>query len=144
MDDIRGTTIAFEGAGVLLQGGSGAGKSDLAVRLIEAGARLIADDYTALRVRDGRLYAAAPPSIRGLLEVRGLGVIRLAAAEEPCPLVCAIELVAPADVPRLPEDAWCTLVGVALPLFRLAPFEASAPAKVRLAVRIVTGSIIRL
>lgn len=144
MDEIRGTAIAFEGAGVLLRGGSGAGKSDLALRLIEAGARLIADDYTMLRVREGRLFAVAPPGIRGLLEVRGVGIIRLVATEEPCPLVCAIDLVAAVDVPRFPEDARCTLLGIALPLFRLAPFEASAPAKVRLAVRIVTGGIIRL
>lgn len=144
MDEIRGTAVSVDGAGVLLQGGSGAGKSDLALRLIEAGARLIADDYTTVSVRDGLLCAIAPAGIRGLLEVRGLGVVRCEPALEPCPLVVAIELVAPEDVPRLPEDARCTISGVALPQFRLAPFEASAPAKVRLAVRIVTGSIIRL
>ncbi len=143
METIRGTAIALGFEGVLLQGGSGAGKSDLALRLIEGGARLIADDYTRIHVRDGRLHAAAPDGIRGLLEVRGLGVLRCEPIDT-APLAVAVELVAPACVPRLPDPLTVSFLGVALPLFRLAPFEASAPAKVRLAVHIVTGGIIRL
>lgn len=143
MDRIRGTVVALGPSGVLLRGGSGSGKSDLALRLIADGARLVSDDYTAIAVRDGRLHASAPAAIRGLLEVRGLGVLRIEPAGE-TPLALVIELVAPDAVPRLPDETGCTLHGITVPLFRLAPFEASAPAKVRLAVRIVTGGIIRL
>lgn len=143
MEAVRGTTVAIDGSGVLLRGVSGAGKSDLALRLIDGGARLVADDYTRLAAHGGRLIATAPAGIRGLIEVRGLGVLRCEPLDEVA-LAAVVDLVAPADVPRMPEDARCFLYGIALPLYRLAPFEASAPAKVRLAVRIATGGIIRL
>jgi serine kinase of HPr protein (carbohydrate metabolism regulator) len=143
MIHVRGTCIAIDGRGLLLQGDSGSGKSDLALRLIEDGARLVADDYTDVSARDGALLASAPEAIRGLLEVRGLGIVRLdwlAAA----PIVAAIELVPAAEVPRMPEADTLLLLGIGLPRFRLAAFEASAPAKVRLALRLVTGGIMRV
>ncbi len=120
------------GVGVLLRGPPGSGKSDLALRLIGAGAWLVADDQVEIRRAGDGLIAAAPPAIAGLLEVRGLGPVRLAAAET-APLGLVIDLVAAAGVERLPRPATAEYQGVALPLYRLAPFEASAPDKVRLA-----------
>lgn len=75
--NIHASCIALRGAGVLLLGASGAGKSDLALRLIESGARLVADDRTILFVKNGALHAKAPPSIKGLLEIRGVGIVKL-------------------------------------------------------------------
>ena len=72
-----GTCVAVDGRGVLLRGPSGAGKSDLALRLIDRGAELVADDRVALVSSAGVLTASAPPALRGLMEVRGLGVFRL-------------------------------------------------------------------
>jgi HPr kinase/phosphorylase len=140
MERIRGTCVAVDGRGVLLRGPSGAGKSDLALRLIDEGARLVADDYTDIESRDGRLFASAPPEISGMIEVRGLGILRVA-AEPSVALDVAIDLVAAADVPRMPRPEKLEILGVSVPVFRLAPFEASAPAKVRLAVRLATGGI---
>lgn len=74
METVHATTIAIDGAGVLLRGPSASGKSDLALRLIDDGARLVADDRTVLALRDGIVEASAPPSIRGKIEVRGLGI----------------------------------------------------------------------
>lgn len=140
---VHGTCVELAGVGVgagigvLLRGPPGSGKSDLALRLIGAGARLVADDQVEIRrAGDGltaaALIAAAPPAIAGLLEVRGLGPVRLAAAGT-APLGLVIDLVGAAAVDRLPPPATAEYQGVALPLYRLAPFEASAPDKVRLA-----------
>lgn len=123
-----------EHVAVMIMGPPGSGKSDLALRLIERGARLIADDQTALFIRDGRVFAEAPPPIRGMLEMRGLGVITLEAAP-PSPLGLAVEIDPAHDIARMPDPAYyappASLAGAArIPLIRLKPFEASAPTKV--------------
>ena len=130
---VHGTCVELFGHGVLLRGPSGCGKSDLALRLIDGGARLVADDQVVLTTEVGRVQAAAPARIAGRIEVRGVGIVQVAAIET-APLALVVDLVAPADVPRLPEPSECRLDGVALRSIALAPFEASAEAKVRLAV----------
>lgn len=129
------------GTGVLLCGRPASGKSDLALRLIDGGGVLVADDYTEVEARDGRLFGQAPETIRGLLEVRGIGVVKLDFATDAA-IGLIIELVPDGEsIERLPEPATRLIQGVALPLFRLSAFEASALAKARLAVRIAGGSI---
>ena len=122
---------------VLLRGPSGCGKSDLALRLIDAGACLVADDQTELSRRGDALFANAPATIAGLIEVRGLGIVRVEAAPA-APVALVVDLVPPDRVERLPEGRTETLLGIALPLIALAPFEASAAAKLRLALRAFT------
>lgn len=124
--------------GVLLRGPSGSGKSDLALRLIERGARLVADDQVALAHEAGALHAAAPAPLAGQLEVRGLGIVSLGALDQ-VRIVLVVDLVAPEAIERLPEPAVAMVAGVALPLLRLAPFTDSATAKVRLAVALAAG-----
>jgi serine kinase of HPr protein (carbohydrate metabolism regulator) len=136
---VHGTCISIAGRGVLLRGPSGSGKSDLALRLIESGARLVADDQVSVRVMRGRLVAGAPQNLRGLIEVRGVGIIPMKAAAR-APLALVVDLVAAKDVPRLPEPSVVRIEGVALPRVMLAPFEASAAIKVRLALRFGAGS----
>ncbi len=119
--------------GVLLRGASGAGKSDLALRLIDRGARLVSDDQTELRLADGRLTACAPGSISGRMEVRGLGIAEL----DPLSAVSVglvVDLVPGKSVERLPGTESCEFLGVQVPLLRFDPFEASTPAKLRLAL----------
>src|SRR5476649_1972320 len=77
--NIHASCIAIGSRGVLLLGPSGAGKSDLALRLIDEGARLVADDRTILFLTKGALWARAPASISGLIEIRGLGIVKLPA-----------------------------------------------------------------
>ncbi len=142
MERVHATCIGIDGRGVLLRGPSGAGKSDLALRLLDSGALLVADDYTELTREGDQLRASAPAILHGLFEVRGLGVLQLPARHSV--LVAAIIDLAPEnEVERMPADDHFAILGVSVPLFRLTAFEASAPAKVRLAVRIAAGSIIR-
>lgn len=138
---IHATAVAIGGTAVLLRGPSGSGKSDLALRLIHAGAMLVADDRCDLSVASGRLFVSAPAAIRGLIEVRGLGIVPMRhRAKAPVSLV--IDLVKPDVVERLPSARRCRLATVTLPLLRLTPFEASAAAKVMLAVRSVAKGVV--
>ena len=131
---MHGTCVELDGAAVLLRGPSGSGKSDLALRLIEAGACLVADDQVSLQARHGVLIAAAPAAIAGRMEVRGLGIVAVRHVAE-ARLALVVDLVPPPAVERLPEPADVELAGIALPLLKLAPFEASAVAKLRLALK---------
>lgn len=139
-EKVPGTCVEVEGLGVLFRGSTGSGKSDLALRLIDGGARLIADDYTELSSENSTLMARAPETIRGLLEVRGIGILNIGGALQ-AELGVVIDLVTAEQVDRRPEDESTELLGMRIPLFRLTPLEASSPAKVRLVVRLVKGNI---
>lgn len=130
---VHGTCVELFGLGVLLRGPSGCGKSDLALRLIDDGARLVADDQVVLTEEAGRIQAAAATRIAGRIEVRGVGIVEVATIKA-APVVLIVDLVAPADVARMPKPSECRLAETTLPTIALAPFEASAAAKVRLAV----------
>lgn len=110
--------------GVLVQGPSGVGKSDLALRLIGQGWRLIADDWTHLWASDGALYAAAPDTITGKIEVRGLGIV--AAPLRPLARIMLAVACTHEAVERLPEAAVWTWDGVTIPRLQLDPRPASA------------------
>jgi serine kinase of HPr protein (carbohydrate metabolism regulator) len=137
---LHATCVAVAGHGVLLRAPSGGGKSDLALRLIDAGAVLVGDDYCAFAVRDGALVASPQEALAGLLEVRGLGILRLPHAAEAL-VRLIVDLVPGGPIDRLPEACFTALLGVRLPVVSLDPFETSAAAKVRLAVRLATGDI---
>ncbi len=134
-------------AGVLILGGSGAGKSDLALRLIAAGSVLVADDRTELFVRRGRLRARAPKPIVALIEIRGLGVVDVPYTEE-----VQVALVAELTerVVRMPSPAFFRPPrSLALPrlgwppLVKIVAREASAPAKIAAAAAALARGGIR-
>lgn len=135
---IHATAVAIDGRAVLLRGAPGAGKSDLALRLIDAGARLVADDQCELHREGDALIVRAPATIAGLIEVRGVGILRLDALDE-APVALIADLVPADDMERLPARRTETILGAALPLIALAPFEASAAAKLRLALGAFTA-----
>jgi serine kinase of HPr protein (carbohydrate metabolism regulator) len=135
---IHATAVAIGGRVVLLRGPSGSGKSDLALRLIDAGARLVSDDYSQLQRQDNTILVRAPEPISGLIEVRGVGILKVEALAA-APLALVADLVAPQHVERLPEPRSETIFGLAVPLVEIAPFEASAPAKLRAALAALTG-----
>src|SRR5260370_41307349 len=85
---------------VLLRGPSGSGKSDLALRLIEGGARLIAADQTHLAKKGHALIASPPPALAGLIEVRGVGIVKLARGQllAEAALALLVELLGPEEV----------------------------------------------
>lgn len=138
---VRATCVSLDGVGVLLRGPSGCGKSDLALRLLAHSGSLVADDYTDLTVREGRLYATAPAAIAGLIEIRGVGVAAICHIVE-VEVRLVIDLVTPSEVERMPEKQWCEVVtGIFVCRFALAAFEASATAKVAMAVQVVTNRL---
>lgn len=121
--------------GVLLLGDSGSGKSDLALRMLERGAMLVSDDRTELFIEDGELWASPPTPLVGLLEIRGIGILKLPHAARA--RVSIAVLLSGNDVPRLPEhECYDPPAKLACPLparprlFRLSAWQASAPAKV--------------
>ena len=121
---------------LLLRGPSGAGKSDVALRLIEAGGRLVADDQTHLAKVGRALIATPPKSLAGLVEVRGVGIVKLGRGQllARAPLVLLVDLVRPDQVERLPDPAHERVLDIDLPKVALAPFEASIVTKLRLAL----------
>ncbi|HEX6375594.1 MAG TPA: HPr kinase/phosphatase C-terminal domain-containing protein [Allosphingosinicella sp.] len=128
---VHASCVAIKGRAVLLAGRPGAGKSDLALRLVDRGALLVSDDYTELRRCDGRLLARAPATIAGKIEVRGVGVVELAAvADVPVCLYADLERTPE----RLPEAATIRLAGEEVPLIALAALEPSAPLKLEQAL----------
>lgn len=111
--------------GALIEGASGTGKSDLALRALDHGFRLVADDRVILWACEGRLFGRAPATLAGLMEVRGVDVV----TQTPLPF-CEVGLVLEPGAPeRLPDPDWAERLGVRLPRFTLPYREASAPAK---------------
>ena len=136
MTRVHATCVAIGGRAVLLLGASGSGKSDLALRLIDRGAVLVSDDQTDLATVAGTVYASAPATIAGLIEVRGVGIVTLPFVTQ-VPLALAVRLGEP--VMRMPETGLTEVfTGVAIPLFRADSYEASATIKVELALKQAT------
>ncbi|HTE35039.1 MAG TPA: HPr kinase/phosphatase C-terminal domain-containing protein [Reyranella sp.] len=125
---------------VLLRGPSGSGKSDLALRLMEAGGRLVADDQTHVAKVGRALIATPPPALAGMIEARGVGILVLPRGQllARAPVALLVDLVVPGRIERLPEPAHETLQEVELPRLDLAPFETSSVAKLRLALARIT------
>jgi serine kinase of HPr protein (carbohydrate metabolism regulator) len=142
VENHHGTAIALGGNAALIRGAPGSGKSDLALRclaiaptaLIPSPTLLVADDRVHISRSGGRLKAEAPATIRGKLEVRGLGILSVpcvASAE----LALIADLTTPDRIERFPDPApEAEIMGVRLPLLYLAPFEAAAPIKLLLAL----------
>jgi HPr kinase/phosphorylase len=131
---VHGTAVAIEGEAILLRGPSGAGKSDLGLRLIDRGARLVADDQALLRRQGERVMVQVPDPIAGMIEVRGVGLVRVDWLAE-ARLALIADLLPLGQIERMPEPRVETVLGVAVPLIALAPFEPSAPAKLRVILR---------
>lgn len=149
---VAATAVARGGRCLLLQGPPGVGKSDLALRLITAPPAgldpnsfvLVADDWVRIS-RDGdRLLAGPPETIAGRLEVRGIGIVDVPFATS-AEVALVVALVQDRGlVERMPEPETTALFGLELPLIRLCAFDASAPAKLSLALSLAgTGRLAR-
>ena len=111
--------------GALIEGPSGVGKSDLALRALDHGFRLVADDRVEVWTDAARLFGRAPDPLLGLIEARGVGLVPVAPVA-----FCEIVLVVRPGTPeRMPDPATETILGVRVPLLVMDPFESSAPAK---------------
>jgi HPr kinase/phosphorylase len=139
---VPGTCVALGQKAALLRGGSGAGKSDLALRFIALASdkdlqpSLVADDQVVVEPSgDAGLVVSPPTPLAGKIEIRGLGIVEVPHLAE-ARLVLAVDLVRPEEVPRMPADPpeSTEIAGKRIPLLRLSAFEPSAPLKLRLAL----------
>jgi serine kinase of HPr protein (carbohydrate metabolism regulator) len=132
-ETLHASCVSIDGRAVLIEGLSGSGKSDLALRLIDRGATLVSDDYTIVRRVEGKLLASAPPNITGLFEVRGVGLLPMPFdIDAPVALIASIA----ENIDRLPEATTTRIVaGIAIPTCLIAPLEASAPIKVEMLLK---------
>jgi serine kinase of HPr protein (carbohydrate metabolism regulator) len=132
-ETLHASCVAIGGQAVLIEGPSGSGKSDLALRLIDRGAVLVSDDYTIVRRSEGKLLAGPPPNITGLIEVRGIGLVPMP-FESDVPVALIVSLT---DlVERLPTDPVTrTLAGLAVPVAEVTALQPSAPIKVEILLK---------
>jgi HPr kinase/phosphorylase len=138
-EQVHGTAVALDGAAVLLLGAPGSGKSDLALRLIDRGWELVADDRVDLAVEGGMLVARAPAALAGRIEMRGVGIVARpfrAAAR----LLLAIRLGQ--DPERLPPARASEWLGIEVPVLFLKAFDASAPLKAEEAMRLLARGLL--
>lgn len=105
-------TVAVGACGVLIRGASGSGKSSLSLQLMSLGATLVADDQTRLSLHNGRVWAEAPASIAGLIEARGVGILRVAHAKAAISLVVDLDQQ---EMDRLPAYHSVTILNHSFP-----------------------------
>lgn len=142
---MHGTCVAIGGAGVLILGPPGSGKSDLALRLIDQpgfgisgtlkSAQLVSDDQVLLRREGDAVLATPPAAIAGKMEIRGLGIVTLSHATD-VPLRLCVQLTDAAKIERLPElqDQQSLILGIVIPRIEIDPRLPSTPARVRAAL----------
>lgn len=132
-ETVHASTVAMDGRAVLINGPSGSGKSDLALRLLDRGFTLVSDDQTIVRREGDRLIASAPPTIKGKLEIRGIGIVEMKTVDN-VPVALLVDLTS--EIQRLPPDdrRERPVLGVSLPLVSVDALTASAASKVVLAL----------
>lgn len=131
-ENLHCSCVARDGRAVLFAGPSGSGKSDLALRMLDRGFTLVSDDRTIVRKEGSRLLATAPHTIRGKLEIRGIGIVDVECVSD-IPVALFVELTS--DFQRLPDDSReRQILGIGVPLINVDAMTASAPSKVALAL----------
>ena len=120
----QATCVAIADRGLLIEGPPGSGKSSLALALIDRGALLVGDDGVVLESRRGALWALPPPNIRGLLEIRNVGLLRLPVSEARIALVVTLD----PQAARLPDGpAMARRAGHQIPALALYPNSPALP-----------------
>jgi serine kinase of HPr protein (carbohydrate metabolism regulator) len=131
-ENLHASTVALDGRAVLICGPSGSGKSDLALRLLNRGFTLVSDDRTILSKQGDMIIATAPETIKGKLEVRGVGIVDMEMMSN-MPVALVVELTS--NIQRMPDDSRERLIlGAGIPLINVDATTASAASKVELAL----------
>lgn len=137
-ETLHASCVAIGEHAVLIEGRSGAGKSDLALRLIDRGAALVSDDYTVLMRSVRKLLATPPATIAGKIEVRGLGIVDMPYRDRVA-VSLLVELVD--EVERMPpEPQTRRIAGIDVPVVAMNGHDASGPIKVELALKRLASS----
>jgi len=131
-ENLHASCVALEGRAVMISGPSGSGKSDLALRLLDRGFILVSDDRTIMRKEGNKLLASAPDTIKGKLEIRGIGIVDVETVSD-VPVALVVEITG--EILRMPDDSRERIIlGLPIPMINLDALTASAPSKVALAL----------
>ena len=136
---IHSSSIVIDDNGVLILGDSGSGKSDLALRLIDNGATLISDDISICRKNSNNIYLYCPPEIKGLLEVREIGIITVPFVER-IKLRLVVNLRSKNNE-RFPKDNSFRILGIKIPLISIEGKNSSAVAKIKVKLNEIRETI---
>lgn len=132
---LQASAVSIGGAALLIEGLPGSGKSSLALALIDRGAGLIGDDAVTLTAEGGHLIASPPPNIAGLIEVRGVGLVRLPLARPAAvALILTLGGPEPARLPETPLPAR-VIAGVAVPVLAFDPGSLAPALRAEWALR---------
>ena len=123
------TSLVVEDSGLLITGEPGIGKSDLALRMIDSGAMLIADDITICKKINNFIYLFSPEETKGLLEVREIGIITVPFIEN-IKLSLVVQLINEENI-RYPENENCLILGIKVPKIKIYGKNSSAVAKIK-------------
>ena len=136
---IHSTSVVIDDNGVLILGDSGSGKSDLALRLIDNGATLISDDISICRKNSDNIYLYCPPEIKGLLEVREIGIITVPFVER-IKLRLVVNLKSNNNE-RFPKDSFFRILGIKIPIINIEGKNSSAVAKIKVKLNEIRETI---
>jgi len=131
--NLHGTAVSIAGAGILITGASGTGKSDLALRLIDRGALLVSDDRVVMHQN---AVMTAPDALAGKMEIRHIGIMTFPNVSAVLKLIVDLD-TEPDRLPLTPMTR--CLSGTQFPVIALCSGESSAPIKVELALASQTG-----
>jgi len=131
MNQFYATAVTYCGFGILIRGPSGSGKSDLALRLIDDGAGLVADDQVVIKAVGQELYLSPPDSLSGLIEVRGIGVIKIEYVRD-IRLRLVVELDPSNEIQRTPIIKEELIKKIPVPVVNMHAFESSVLVKIKI------------
>ena len=140
MDLFHGTAVLYHGFGILIRGPSGSGKSDLALRLIDDGADLIADDQVIIKSVGEILQLSSPDKISGLIEIRGVGVVRIKYVSG-VPLGLILDINPRKKLKRMPITKKELIGNISIPVITINAFESSAVAKIKVFLQYLGNEI---
>ncbi len=121
-ESIHAALIAYQGMGIMIAGPSGSGKTRMAIETMQLGAKFIADDQVVLSMNTGMLMGGPKPGFKGVLELRGIGLVQLPDTATQQVIHCMVELTPVEQIERLPPTCETReLLGVSIPVLRLAP-----------------------
>jgi len=131
---IHASCVEYSSRGILILGPSGSGKSDLALRLMDAGGKLVSDDYVNVDFENGKLIATVAANIEGMIEVRGMGLMKVEHIKSHT-VDLALDLCNFENIDRLPEEVFFEQDGIKVPLYKFDGFSVSAMAKINLMIK---------
>ena len=136
MINIHASCVEYQGKGILILGAPGFGKSDLCLKMIlNHGATLVSDDRVDLQKKEDEVFAAAPENISGLLEARGVGILRLPCLKK-IKIFAVVQIIPEEEkLERLPQNEVYELMSVSLPLLKIKKFDPSGIEKIIAFVR---------